>query len=219
MNNDFCIDVNENLTLCGSTYTILKFAGLGITLLALSSSVSDLRFIGMIVILFLIGELMLNSVATKNKFEVPMVYNIDPRPRLQEVVAEIPIEAYGKPNISEPYVYELVQPKKRSGRLNTVSNANAYNALTAKVGNDGYYDMKGDGEGITFRDQHNKNRIHAAILESNTTSGGYKYAAPQENRTLERHGKHTYLDSMGIYQGGIYNGEFKRTEDPRMFYQ
>lgn len=57
-----------------------------------------------------------------------------------------------------------------------------------------------DHELKAFRDNYTRGRLRAAIGESNVTSGGYRYGAPQISHIYDKLPKMTYLDEMGIYE-------------------
>ncbi len=239
LNEDICFDFNEKMGICMSPMSLGKLAGLALTLYVLMSSKSDLKFFIILFILFLIGEIVLNSVSGKSGFEVPdeeLAYPhekpVRSRPPNERTLVGDGTGGTGPKGFLQASGYsggemdiperhnEIPGPGKHIGRGNKLREIHmdgdpaARFALKQSVDWDKKKHKMRDMENDYFRDQYERGRLHVAIGESNLTNNGYHYGAPQETRMMKKVGQYTYLDSMGIYPGGHNGGSFHRTESP-----
>lgn len=235
MSTETCFDISGK-KLCLSYYSIAKLSGLFLTMFALTSSKSDLKFIVMMFVVFLIGEILFYSfskgftipvvtseeepIRTRNPDSRVLVGSSDERTDRDDSLhykQKVSISG-GTLDIPDRFPQEASQGlamgrgRRGAGRLRMIDNGSTanfayeqnldYNSIKHKIT---------DPENDYYRDQYSRNRTMSALKESNFTEEGYRYGAPQETRTLKKIPEHTYLDSMGIYPGGINNGSFTRS--------
>lgn len=236
MDKEFCFNISKG-SICLSYFDIGKLAGLGIVLFTLMSAGTDFKFLAIIIVLFLIAEILLGSLQFTKNFDIPEVTSGDNPVRTRNpddlhLVSgnqgsgtggfEQDIGYSGGP-LDIPERYVLPQsggnpvpqasskgPHKR-GKMNTIYSGDANWAYKQNVDWNSIKHKVKDPENDYYRDQYSRNRLYTAVHESNLTEDGHRYGAPQETRTLRNLPQITYLDSMGIYPGGMNNGSFERS--------
>lgn len=237
MDQETCFDISGK-KLCLSYYSMIKLGGLFATLFALTSSKSDLKFFVIMFVVFLIGEILFYSFSKgfDGLRDIPVVIsnqepirskapddrigvgngrerdsNEEPNHYLQKV------DISGGPmNIPERFPQGEsaglnIMRGKRLSRLRPIDNQNALTAYEQNLDYTAIKHKMTDPENDYYRDQYSRNRTMNALKESNFTTDGYRYGAPQETRTIKKIPEHTYLDAMGIYPGGINNGSFTKS--------
>lgn len=236
MDQETCFEISGK-KICLSYYSIIKLTGLFTTMFVLTSSKSDLKFFVMMFIVFLIAEILFYSVTigfegdirdviskeepirTKLSDERRFVGNMserDSNERPVNYIQNVGVSG-GSLEIPERYPqkessgFHIQRVKKGNNRLNPIENENAMNAYDQNLNYNAIKQKIQDPENDYYRDQYSRNRTMNALKESNFTVDGYRYGAPQETRTIKKIPEHTYLDSMGIYPGGINNGSFTKS--------